>query len=138
MPVWRAGDGQGMGSRAAAARLLQCADGTEDRPIQRALEQRDHSVLATQRTGHADLRLHAHSLTGTHGYSWVLTDVAAGQGLRLLQATPGCMARWRGRARDSSARTAPLSKLRGREVPTSSELSCSSAFDTSSACALCD
>jgi hypothetical protein len=92
MPVWRrcggqgmgrgwAGDGQGMGSRAAAARLLQCAEGTEDRPVQRALEQRDHSVLATQRTGHADLRLHAHSR--------VLTDVAAGQGLRLLQATPG-------------------------------------------------
>ena len=37
-----------------------------------------------------------------------------------------------------TAARAGAPKLRGREVPTSSELSCSSAFDTSSACALCD
>ena len=78
-----------MGSRAAAARLLQCADGTEDRPIQRALEQRDHSVLATQRTGHADLRLHAHSLMGTHGYSRMSRQGRASAYSRVPRALEG-------------------------------------------------
>ena len=66
-------------------RLLQCAEGAEDRPVQRALEQRDHSVLATQRAGHAGLRLHAHSLTGTHGYSRMSRQGRASAYSRLLQ-----------------------------------------------------